>query len=228
MVRLDVRIVMLASAMLTTGVEPDAAGQRTAVVWRIDNVRQIAGHPVTIIGQPRPVDTDIGRAVAFDGRGDGLVLDVNLLAGLVRFTVEVVFQPAPGGAEEQRFLHFEEPATGHRALIELRQRPDSRWSLDTYLRSGETGLTLLDRQRTHPAGGWHVAALTFDGRTMTHFVNRERELTGQISFPPLGMGKTSIGVRQNRVSWFKGLIHSIRVTPESLPAERLMAVPEAP
>ena len=177
MLRRLVRIVTLASAILATGVAANVAAQPAAIVWRLDNLRQIGGHPVTVVGQPRSVDTAIGRAIAFDGRGDGLVLDVNPLAGLARFTVEIVFQPAPDGPEEQRFLHFEEAATGNRALIELRQRPDTRWALDTYLRSGEAGLTLLDRELAHPAGRWHVAALTFDGRTMTHFVNGRQTYT---------------------------------------------------
>jgi acetyl esterase/lipase len=103
--------------------------------------------------------------------------------------------------------------------------PGGAWALDTYLRAGETGLTLLDRGRTHPAGQWHTAALTYDGRSMTHYVDGARELAGEVAFPPLRDGRTSIGVRQNRVSWFKGRIHTIRISPEALPSERLLRPP---
>lgn len=217
--------VALASALLAVDTDASAQSQQTAIVWRLDNLKQIAGHPVTMVGEPRMVDTEIGRAVSFDGQDDGLFLEVNPLAGLAQFTVEILFQPSGGGLEEQRFLHFEDPAAGNRALIELRMRPDSQWALDTFLRSQQKGLTLLDRDVVHAANAWHVAALTYDGRTMRHYVNGRLELSGDIQVVPMGLGRASIGVRQTRVSWFKGLIHSIRVTPEALPAAKLMTVP---
>lgn len=202
-----------------------ASGQRGRdIEWAIDSVTTIGGHPVRVVGEPRVVDTPHGRAVEFDGQGDGLFLEVNPLAGLGRFTVEVVFEPAPDGGEEQRFVHFEEPDTGNRALIELRLLPGALWCLDTFLRHGEASLTLIDRAKAHPSGGWHAAALTFDGQTMTHWVNGVRELQGPVAFQPLRAGRTSIGVRQNLVSWFKGRIRLIRITPDALaPGELLKA-----
>jgi len=127
----------------------------------------------------------------------------------------VEFQPAAGGPEEQRFVHFQEAQTENRALVQLRMTPAGTWSLDTYLRHGDAGLTLLDRNASHPAGRWYVVALTFDGRSMSHFVDRVREQSGDIAFKPLAAGRTSIGVRQNRISWFKGRIRSIRITPRA-------------
>lgn len=196
-----------------------------ATEWRLDGLTRVGEHHATMIGEPRLVDTDIGPALSFDGVDDGLLVDVNPIAGRSRFTIEVLFRPAPGGPEEQRFLHIEESAGGNRALVELRMRPDSQWALDTYLRSRDNGLTLLDRDLVHPADRWHVAALTYDGRTMKHFVDGRQELSGEVVFDPLGAGRTSIGVRQNRVSWFKGLVHTVRVTADALPPERLMQVP---
>jgi hypothetical protein len=57
---------------------------------------------------------------------------------------------------------------------------------------------------------------------MTHYVDGERELTGEVEFPPMTTGRTSIGVRQNRVSWFKGAIAEVRFTPVALPADQLL------
>ena len=108
--------------------------------------------PSPSLGGRRWSHTDIGAAVEFDGVGDGLLIDANPLMALGQFTIEVVFQPAPGGAEEQRFLHIEERETGNRALVELRALPTSNWVLDTYLRSGADGLTLLDRGGHAPDG----------------------------------------------------------------------------
>ncbi|HUF48615.1 MAG TPA: LamG-like jellyroll fold domain-containing protein [Vicinamibacterales bacterium] len=206
----------------STAVPGAGSGRPTPVVWHLDSLTRVGGHPVETIGAPRVVRTPGGPVVAFDGAHDGLFIDANPLEGLVRFTVEVIFQPAPDGPEEQRFLHFEEAGTGNRALIELRMTTSAGWSLDTYLHHGRVGLTLLDRARAHPAGRWHVAALTFDGRTMSHFVNRRLEGQGDLEFKPLAAGRTSIGVRQNRVSHFKGCIRLIRITPDVLaPASML-------
>ncbi len=191
-----------------------AASQTPRVEWRLDSLDRIGGHAVTVVGQPTIVDTDRGRAIQFDGVDDGLLIASNPLAGRDRFTVEVLFQPAAGGPEEQRFVHFEEAKTGHRALIELRMTPDGRWALDTFLRSPEPGLTLLDRAITHTSGAWHVARLSYDGKTMTHFVDGVRVGGGDVPFTPLRDGQTSLGMRQNRVSWFKGLIHTVRIVPE--------------
>ena len=102
-----------------------------------DRLDTIGGHPVKVVGAPRVVEREWRARVEFDGAHDGLVVGVNPLAGLARFTIEVVFEPAVDGTEEQRFLHVEEPGTANRALIELRMLPGAKWCLDTYLRHGE-------------------------------------------------------------------------------------------
>jgi hypothetical protein len=201
------------------------AAQPAAVVWTLDNLNAVGGHRLAVEGSPRLAETSAGRAVEFDGVDDGLFVDVNPLEGLGRFTVEVVFEPAPDGSEEQRFLHFQETGSEDRALVELRLLAGGSWCLDTFLRDGSSQLTLIDRLAAHPAARWHVAALIYDGQTMSHYVNGTREATGMVRIAPLGAGRTSIGVRQNRVSWFKGRIRLIRVTPEALAQDRLLAVP---
>ncbi len=206
-----------------------ALSQDAAVTWRLDNLERIGGHAVGVLGAPRVVQTEIGPAVEFNGMTDGLTIDANPIEGLGAFTIEVLFQPAVDGPEEQRFLHIEEAgATGSRALIELRMLParsSSLWALDTFLRNREKGLTLLDRNKTHPAGQWHTAALVYDSPIMQHYVNGERELSGAIEFPIHQGGKTSLAVRQTLVSWFKGRLHTVRVTPAALAPARLMRVP---
>lgn len=201
-----------------------AAAQTVSTVWPIDNVASIGGHAVTVVGAPRVVEDDGVKAVAFNGASDGLFVDANPLEGLAQFTIEVVFRPDADGPPEQRFLHFQEHGEGRRALLETRMLPGDQWALDTFLRDGAGNLTLLDRSLAHPAGVWHAAALTFDGETMTHFVNGKRELTGKVGFGPMTAGRVSIGVRQNRVYWFKGQIREVRITPRVLtPAEMLKA-----
>jgi hypothetical protein len=217
----------VAAVCVVAAVAPPASAQSegAAVLWHLERLDRIAGMAVTVEGTPLVVQTDVGPAIEFNGLTDGLFLDINPLAGLRAFTIEVVFQPAADGPDEQRFLHVEEAKTGNRALIELRMPPGGMWCLDTYLQSGEARLTLIDRTARHDAARWHVAALTYDGRTMAHSVNGVQEQRGAVQFAPLGEGRTSIGVRQNRVSWFKGRIRTIRITPEALPAERLLRAP---
>jgi hypothetical protein len=195
------------------------------VTWRLDNLTSIGGHPVTRLGLPRVVTTPAGPAVEFNGRTDGLVLETNPLQGLRTFTLEAEFEPAADGSEEQRFLHIEEPETGNRALLETRLLPGGRWSLDTFLNSGKSSRTLIDRTKTHAAGQWHAAALVYDGVEMRHYVDGVLEASGPVSFAPLGPGRTALGVRLNQVSWFKGRIRLVRVTPEALPADRLLGKP---
>ncbi|MGE5814605.1 MAG: alpha/beta hydrolase fold domain-containing protein, partial [Acidobacteriota bacterium] len=194
------------------------------ILWQIDSIERIGNLPVIVVGTPRVVDTEHGKAVEFNGASDGLFIDGNPLEGLDRFTIEVLFEPAVDGAEEQRFLHFEETGSGNRALVELRRLPDGRWTLDTFLRHGQASLTLIDRTRTHPSGSWHVAAMTFDGKVMSHYVDGVLEGRGEVAFKPLWHGRTSIGVRQNRVSWFKGRIRTIRITTDVLPSSAFLQV----
>ena len=197
--------------LIALGFAMDARGQE--IVWRFDNLRTIGGHSVTVVGTPRVVDTDRGKAVEFNGATDGLFFEVNPLAGLKQFTVEVEFQPAADGPEEQRFVHFQEANTENRALVELRILPGGSWCLDTYLRYNQAERTLIDRAAAHPSAQWHTATLTFDGQTMKHYVDGKTEQSGGVAFQPLAAGRTSVGVRQNRVFWFKGRIRQIRVIP---------------
>ncbi|HSK09607.1 MAG TPA: family 43 glycosylhydrolase [Vicinamibacterales bacterium] len=216
---------VVAAALLPLAASPGGAREPEAVVWRLDNLERIGGHPVKRLGEPRVVETPAGPALEFDGQDDGLLLDVNPLAGLERFTVEALFEPAADGGAEQRFLHFEEAATGNRALMELRLWPGPSWCLDTFLRHESASLTLIDRAAAHRAGGWHAAALTFDGVTMAHYVDGVREGSGPVAFRALRAGRTSVGVRQNLVSWFKGRISEIRISPRVLPHDQLLRAP---
>ena len=179
---------------------------RSEVVWHIDNLSSIGGHAVSVVGSPRVVKAPFGRAVEFDGKGDGLFLDVNPIAGLQRFTVEAFIEPAADGPAEQRFLHLAEDGSENRAMLETRILPGGTWCLDTFLRHDPASLTLIDRSKTHPASAWHAVALVYDGEKMSHFVDGIRDAEGAVAFAPIGPGRTSIGVRQNKVSWFKGKI----------------------
>jgi hypothetical protein len=193
-----------------------------STVWTLDRLGSIGGFAPVVVGSPRVVDTDRGRAVQFDGVGDGLEVPALVLAGRGEFTLEVVFRPDADGPPEQRFLHLQEDASQSRFLIETRVRPGGAWYLDTYIQTELDNCTLVDATKVHPAGAWYAAALSYDGRTMRHFVNGREELSRGLRFRPLGPGRTSLGMRLNRVHWFKGAIRTVRFTPRALPAADLL------
>ena len=196
-----------------------------AVTWKIDNLKRIGGHRVTVIGAPQVIRAPKGRAVLFDGARDGLLLEVNPVAGAAAFTVEAVIRPDAGGPEEQRWLHIQELAADNRVMLETRVR-GGLWFLDTFIKNGaapENRLTLLDEPFKHPVGAWYHVALVYDGVTMRNYVDGREELSGPLKVAPLGAGRTSVGVRQNRVHWFKGAISRARFTPRALAPREFMS-----
>jgi hypothetical protein len=193
------------------------------VVWPIDNLRQIAGHKVTVVGAPAVIEAPGGgKAVRFDGAKDGLVVEANPLAGWAAFTLEVVFLPEAGGPAEQRFFHCQAEGSEDRAMVETRLPGDGKWYLDTYIQSGRSRKALADPSALHPLGQWHAAALMFDGREMRHYVDGAKECAARIALAPLGPGRTAIGMRANRVHWFRGAVRRARFTPRALPPEELL------
>jgi hypothetical protein len=88
------------------------------------------------------------------------------------------------------------------------------------MKSGEASHALYAEGWKHPLGQWHHAALVYDGHEMRHYVNGVQELAHKMPYSPTRGGQTSIGVRMNRVSWFRGAIQAFCFTPRVLaPAE---------
>lgn len=186
----------------------------------------VAQHPdiLELKGDPEVVDTPLGQAVEFDGLDDGVFLDSVPVAGLEEFTVELVFKQDPDAAFEQRFLHIG-LVDGTRILFETRVNPDSTWYLDAYVNMGskEESAVLIDPALTHPAGEWAVLALTVSPDGMVSYVNGVEQCRSDLSYhPSISEGLTSIGVRQNKVCWFKGQILKLRITPRALAPEELL------
>ena len=169
----------------------------------------------TIIGTPQIIDCPYGKAVQFDGQSDAMMIDTNLLTNMRQFTIEIIMRPDTNGQREQRFLHFGE-VRGERVMIESRLTNDDHWYLDTYMKYGQIGQTLADSTRLHPLNRWyHIAFVVNDGK-MEAYVDGRKELEGQIPFSAFTKGQTSVGVRLNRVNWYKGAIYKIKITPMKL------------
>ena len=210
---------LVAVASLAISVSACAAGSRIEV-WKLEKPDVVGGHQTEVLGAPKTMAETGQRGLCFDGKSDGLILPVNPIEGQALFSIEVLFRPDSDGPEEQRFLHIQDEQE-RRVLIETRVA-NGTWSLDTFLRATDADrLTLLDRTKTSPANRWYWAALVYDGKTMSHYVAGKKELEGAVAFPPMGPGRISLGVRQNRIHWFKGCIAQVRFTPWALAPEAL-------
>ncbi|MEP6594186.1 MAG: LamG domain-containing protein, partial [Acidobacteriota bacterium] len=181
----------------------------------------IGGHRTTVLGQPRVIDAPVGKAVEFDGIDDALDIESHPLAGAETFTFEAIFRP-DGGPVEQRWFHLSErdPATGldtdNRMLFEIRVAGD-QWFLDSFNQSGSESTALMNRAALHPLGRWYHVASVYDGKEFRNYVDGVREGAAEIRLSPHGAGHASVGMRINRVFYFKGAVHLARFTRRALP-----------
>lgn len=194
-----------------------------SIVWMVDNLDNIGGFPLTVVGNPKVIEDETGFAVEFDGIDDGLFLNTNPVAGAEAFTVEIIFKPYAGGATEQRFLHIQQD-DNNRMLIELRSTTTDQWYIDTFIKSGDSNKTLAEPSNLHPNGQWHTAALVYENQNMNHYIDGELEMTGVVNYVKQTSGITSLGVRQNKVAWYKGAIKMVRVTPRPLSPDEMLHV----
>jgi len=215
-IRILAGFVGLSLVILAAGISNGEPPAERAVVWKIDNLKRIGEREARVLGDPRVVAVaggkTKGKAVEFDGVDDAIFLDVHPLAGAEKFTVEVIFRPDADGPAEQRFFHMQENGSEDRVMFETRLTGDGKWFLDTFIKSGEQEQALFAKEFKHPVGRWYHAALVFDGKQMRHYVNGKRELAAEINCQPQSNGKTSMGVRINKVYWFKGAIRTARFT----------------
>jgi hypothetical protein len=195
----------------------------SSVTWTFDNVKKIGGQPATVIGNPQVINVPGGKAILFDGVDDGLLINANPLAGAKAFTVEAVFRPDAGGTAEQRWFHVQEDNSDDRILLETRL-VGKEWFLDTFIKSGTNSRPLFAENFKHPLGPWYHVALVYDGATMRHYVDGKEELSGPLVIEPLSAGSASVGVRMNRVFWFKGAIRKARFTRRALAPKEFMGM----
>jgi hypothetical protein len=217
-VTIRMRLFMKLLPLVLAGASLAGAGAQET--WTFDRLDRIGGHPTTVLGEPRVIDTPVGKAIEFDGVADALLVDVHPLAGAETFTWEAIFRP-DGGQPEQRWFHLQESGSENRLLFEIRVI-DGQWCLDSYGHSGDAQKALMDHTRLHRLGVWYHVASVYDGREFRNYVNGIQEGAADIRFAPQGPGRTSIGVRINRINYFKGAIHLARFTRRALtPAEFL-------
>jgi hypothetical protein len=216
----------LAAAPLAAQSGGDSAGPASApAVWKFDSLAAVGGVAPIVIGAPIVAIDGSIKSVAFNGSSDALNVPANPIKGWSRFTLEVLIRPDLDGQPEQRFFHIQQRNPNSRALLEIRLTPEGKWALDAFLEAGPDSRALLDRSKLHPAGEWSWVAMEYDGQNLTSFVNGVKELQGEVDFTPMVSGQTSVGVRINRVYWFKGRIAEARFYPSALAPSALARVP---
>ncbi|HEU0120137.1 MAG TPA: LamG domain-containing protein [Bryobacteraceae bacterium] len=198
-----------------------AALYAAEITWTFDNLKSIGGHTLTILGAPKVIDTPKGKAIQFNGVNDAIFFDVHPLAGARTFTWEVIFRPDSDGPPAQRFFHMQETGSDHRLLFETRII-DKQWALDSFAHTSTGFHALMDLKQLHPADRWYHVAAVYDGKEYRNYVNGKLQNAAVINLSPQGPGRTSVGVRINKVDYFKGAIRVSRTSTRALtPAEFL-------
>ena len=223
---------LIAIAILTAAI-PLAALRETprSTVWTFDRLDKIGGFSTAVLGHPRIVKTPLGKAIEFNGVDDALFVENHPLAGMRTFTFEALFRPDPGGAAEQRWFHLAErdPKTGMdtntRVLFEIRVVGD-QWCLDAFINTRRGSQTLLDRNLLHPLGRWYRVAMVYDGAEFRSYVDGVLQGKAMVPFEAQGSGHSSIGVRINKVDYFKGAVRQARFTPRALRPQEFMKSPK--
>ncbi|MDE1178201.1 MAG: LamG domain-containing protein [Edaphobacter sp.] len=220
---------LLAAAIIALTV-PGLAQQATT--WRFDNLTKIGGAQVITVGAPQVIDTPIGKAIHFEGRGntnssnpesgnpvgDALFLNVAPLSGDATYTFEVIFRPSSKGAPAQRFFHMQDNNSQSRRMFEIRI-VGSQWCLDTVgidvdHGTEQHGVTLVcDTAHLHPLDRWYAVAATYDGKTLRGYVDGKLQGEIAVTLAPLPPGTTSVGTRIDKRDFFTGDVYSARFQP---------------
>lgn len=200
-----------------------------STLWTFDTLSAIGGHPTTIEGAPQLIDTPAGKVILTDGVSDVVYVADHPLAGATHFTIEAVFRP-DGGAFEQRWLHLAEAdavngdAQSPRTLFEIRV-VENAWYLDAFTTGPGYNSALVVPEKTFPVGRWYAVQQSFDGKIYRSFVNGALQAEAELAYKPQGQGRTSIGMRINKATPFRGAIHSARFTPRALAPEDFAGLP---
>jgi len=65
----------------------------------------------------------------------------------------------------------------------------------------------------------------YDGKELRNYVDDELEGSGSLDLKPQFAGHTSVGVRINKVFYFKGAILMARMIPRTIPHDEFLKMP---
>ena len=220
------------------------------MTWNFDNLNSVGGFGIKADGAPKVVDTAAGKAIQFDGVKDGLIVDKHPLENLSTWTLEAMARFDAGGELQPRWVHLGEtdPATGLNVKLSDPTKPTSdgnaRFTFEGRIKDGNiwfesfcAGPTpdgksysnaLIDPAKTHPLGQWVAVSQTYDGKVHRAYVNGVLEQEKPMdNYIVQKKGRAGIGMRQNRIYYFKGLFKTLRYAPVALSPDQLLKVPDA-
>jgi len=235
MSRCSIVVVAVLGILATSASDTWAQGGQ---VFKFDNLSHIGGMTPKVEGSPQLVDSPVGKAVQFNGKDTGLLFPGRPLVGAKTFTIEAIFRPE-GGDFQQRWMHIAEtdPKTGldanpggtsdpnPRFMFEVRV-VDGQWYLDAFVNSASGSKALIDPKKLHPINQWYAVEQTYDGKTYRSYVNGVLENEGDVAFTPHKAGHMMVGVRMNRVNYFKGSVAEARYTARALKPSEFLKLPK--
>ena len=191
-----------------------------SIVWDASSYPEIS----QIHGQPMIIETPLGPAVEFNGSTDGVFTNSVPVAGMDEITLEVIMNQYGNCNFENRYIHMGE-LNGPRIMFETRVTPENLWYADFFVvmtQGTETAL-MIDPQKTHPTDQWYNVTLVGTKDGVKGYVNGVLEGEAPLNYRNMiNQGCTSIGVRQNLRSWFRGAVYKIRVTPRALTPDEFL------
>ena len=200
--------------------------------WYFNRTDSLGGHSTKVLGHPRVIDGELGKAIGFNGIDDALFVDVHPLAGAATWTWEMIFKPDPDGKPEQRIFHLQSvnAATGQdirdeRMLFEIRIHGD-KWCLDGFATSHGNHLTLLNCEKLHPFGRWYRVTAVYDGNSFRNYVDDELQGEGLLNLPAERQGRSSVGTRIDLRDYYKGAIYEARFTRRALEPKDFLKLPQ--
>ena len=100
--------------------------------------------------------------------------------------------------------------------------------LDSYNQSGAANQALMNGTALHPLGSWYHVASVYDGKEFSNYVDGVREGSAELHLAAHGPGHASVGVRINKVFYFKGAVHLARFTRRALAPSEFLRIPAKP
>lgn len=220
---MSLKLLLLLSSILSVvfftaySQTPDKQNSDTETKWILSEIKRLDKNVIQFWGTPEIHNSKYGEVVHFNGYDEGFLLNEMPLRNLEQFTIEAIFYPDNDGDFAQRFFHCGE-ITGSRVLLETRSKRGN-WYFDAYIKTSKDQLALIDSTRLHPLAKWYHLAFVNNHGKLSTYIDGIKELEGSVEMVPLKKGRTSIGVRQNLQSWFKGSVYSIKISPKALKPE---------
>ncbi len=116
-----------------------------------------------------------------------------------------------------------------RFLFEIRVVNGNQWYLDAFMNGPGYNKALMFKDKVYPIGKWYHVAQVYDGKKFRSYVNGELQGESEVpGYKPQLPGRAAVGVRMNKVNYFKGAVGTTRFTHKALAPSEFMKFPAKP